>query len=64
MNILEKSALLEGKDNWWTNPVDSIGLKPITITDGPHGVRLVNMKQHASQLLLVSLVLLIKNLHI
>ncbi len=45
MNILEKSALLEGKDNWWTNPVDSIGLKPITITDGPHGVRLVKKKE-------------------
>lgn len=45
MDILEKSALLEGRDNWWTNPVNSLGLKPITITDGPHGVRLVRKKE-------------------
>ena len=41
MDILEKSLALEGYKNWWTNSIPSSDLKPITLTDGPHGLRLV-----------------------
>lgn len=37
----EKIMLLEGNRSWWSHPVQRLGIPRITLTDGPHGVRLV-----------------------
>ncbi len=39
LSHLEKIALLSGKNVWETRAVPRIGLKPILMSDGPHGVR-------------------------
>ena len=36
----EQAALTSGSDFWHTTPVESAGIPAITLTDGPHGVRL------------------------
>jgi beta-glucosidase len=40
LTVAEQAALTSGRDAWHTTPVESAGLPVITVTDGPHGVRL------------------------
>jgi beta-glucosidase len=40
MTLEEKASLCSGRDFWTTEPVDRVGVPSITVTDGPHGVRL------------------------
>ena len=35
----EKARLCSGMDFWHTNGVERLGLKPVMVTDGPHGLR-------------------------
>ncbi|MDF1520343.1 MAG: glycoside hydrolase family 3 C-terminal domain-containing protein [Brevefilum sp.] len=39
MTLPEKVALLSGKNNWATMPIERLNLSSIVVTDGPHGVR-------------------------
>lgn len=39
MTLEEKIALTIGKDLWTSNGVSRLGIEPIVMTDGPHGVR-------------------------
>ncbi len=39
LTLREKVALLSGKDNWNTFPIERLGIPALTMTDGPHGVR-------------------------
>jgi beta-glucosidase len=39
MTLSEKVSLLSGIDNWHTQPIERLGIPSITMTDGPHGVR-------------------------
>jgi beta-glucosidase len=39
MTLQEKAALCTGATPWLTLGVERLGLKPITMTDGPHGLR-------------------------
>ena len=40
LTVAEQAALTSGRDSWHTTEVASAGLPTITLTDGPHGVRL------------------------
>ncbi|TVZ02700.1 beta-glucosidase [Trebonia kvetii] len=40
LSVAEQAALTSGRDAWHTTPVESAGIPAITVTDGPHGVRL------------------------
>ena len=40
LSTAEQAALTSGSDFWHSTPIDSAGLPAITLTDGPHGVRL------------------------
>ena len=40
LTLKEKVAFLSGIDNWHTSAVERLGIPSITMTDGPHGVRL------------------------
>ena len=40
LTVAEQAAITSGRDFWHTTPADSAGLPAITLTDGPHGVRL------------------------
>ena len=40
LTVEEQAALTSGADLWHTTAVESAGLPSITVTDGPHGVRL------------------------
>jgi beta-glucosidase len=40
LTVAEQAAMTSGRDAWHTTPVESAGLPAITVTDGPHGVRL------------------------
>jgi beta-glucosidase len=40
LTAAQQAALTSGSDAWHTTPVESAGLPAITLTDGPHGVRL------------------------
>jgi beta-glucosidase len=40
LSVAEQAALTSGRDPWHTTPVESAGLPAVTLTDGPHGVRL------------------------
>ena len=40
LTLEEKVCLLSGHRSWFTNSVSRVGLQPITLTDGPHGLRL------------------------
>jgi beta-glucosidase len=42
LTVAEQAALTSGSDFWHTTPVESAGIPAITLTDGPHGVRLAN----------------------
>lgn len=39
LSLPEKAALLSGAGAWETAAVEHCGISPITLTDGPHGVR-------------------------
>ncbi len=39
MTLEEKAGLLSGADFWHTKAVARLGLKPVMLTDGPHGLR-------------------------
>src|SRR6266480_6855708 len=39
MTLEEKVALTIGRDFWSTNGVERLGIEPISLNDGPHGVR-------------------------
>jgi beta-glucosidase len=39
LTLKEKISLLSGKNNWSTMPVERLGIPPLIMTDGPHGVR-------------------------
>jgi len=40
LTVADQAGLTSGRDAWHTKPVGSVGLPAITVTDGPHGVRL------------------------
>ena len=40
LTVAEQAALTSGSDFWHSTPVDSAAIPAITLTDGPHGVRL------------------------
>jgi beta-glucosidase len=40
LTVAEQAAVTSGRDAWHTTPVESVGLPALTVTDGPHGVRL------------------------
>jgi len=40
LTAAEQAALTSGSDFWHSTPIGSAGLPAITLTDGPHGVRL------------------------
>ena len=40
LTVAEQAALTSGRDSWHTTEIASAGLPTITLTDGPHGVRL------------------------
>jgi beta-glucosidase len=42
LTLKEKVALLSGRDNWHSFPIDRLGIPPVPMTDGPHGVRLAH----------------------
>ena len=39
MSLDEKLRLIAGKDYWHMEGVESAGLPPVMLTDGPHGLR-------------------------
>ncbi|TLN00646.1 glycoside hydrolase family 3 protein, partial [bacterium] len=39
MTLQEKIAMLSGRDAWHTISVERLGIEPLVMTDGPHGVR-------------------------
>ena len=40
LSTAEQAALTSGSDFWHSTPIESAGVPAITLTDGPHGVRL------------------------
>ncbi|WP_210479590.1 glycoside hydrolase family 3 C-terminal domain-containing protein [Naasia sp. SYSU D00948] len=40
LTLEEKASLLSGASFWVTKPIDEAGIPAMTLTDGPHGVRL------------------------
>src|SRR5579875_405940 len=40
LTVAEQAALTSGSDFWHTTPIGSAALPSVTLTDGPHGVRL------------------------
>ena len=49
LTLKEKVALLSGVDNWRTFAVERLGIRPVTMTDGPHGVRSTHMAGRLDQ---------------
>ncbi|RKD71342.1 beta-glucosidase [Sinobaca qinghaiensis] len=39
MTLEEKAGLCSGRDNWFTKGVERLGIPPIRMSDGPHGLR-------------------------
>ena len=39
MTLEEKASLCSGLDSWHTKPVERLGVKPVMVSDGPHGLR-------------------------
>lgn len=39
MTLEEKASLCDGLDYWHTQPVERVGIKSISLNDGPHGIR-------------------------
>ncbi len=42
LTLEEKISLLSGRDQWYTVPIERLGIPSIVMTDGPHGVRASN----------------------
>jgi len=41
MTVEEKASLCSGLNNWFTKPIERLGVPSIMMTDGPHGLRKV-----------------------
>ncbi|MFI5889607.1 beta-glucosidase [Actinoplanes sp. NPDC051513] len=39
LTLEEKASLLSGRDDWYTEAIDRLGLPAIEVGDGPHGLR-------------------------
>lgn len=39
MTLPEKVSMLSGRNNWYTVPIERLGIPSVVMTDGPHGVR-------------------------
>lgn len=39
MTLEEKASLCDGLDYWHSQPVERVGIKSISLNDGPHGIR-------------------------
>ena len=39
MSLEEKVSLCSGRDFWYMKGIERLGLKPVMVTDGPHGLR-------------------------
>ncbi|MCD8285668.1 MAG: glycoside hydrolase family 3 C-terminal domain-containing protein [Clostridia bacterium] len=39
MTLEEKASLASGEDFWRTKPIDRLGVPPVYLSDGPHGLR-------------------------
>lgn len=39
LTLIEKAALLSGKNEWESRNIDRMGIQSITFSDGPHGLR-------------------------
>lgn len=39
LTLKEKVSLLSGKDQWHTMSIERLGIRSVTMSDGPHGVR-------------------------
>ncbi len=39
MTLEEKASLLSGADFWHTKAVERLGIRPVMVSDGPHGLR-------------------------
>jgi beta-glucosidase len=39
MTVAEKASLCSGRDFWYLKGIERLGLLPIMVTDGPHGLR-------------------------
>lgn len=50
LTLEEKAALCGGADHWHIAGVPRLGLAPVCLTDGPHGVRLQNTAGTGAQL--------------
>ena len=44
LTLYEKVSLLSGTDAWHTVAIDRLGIRSLTMTDGPHGVRASNQE--------------------
>jgi beta-glucosidase len=42
LTLYEKVSLLSGSDAWHTMAIERLGIRPLVMTDGPHGVRASN----------------------
>ena len=39
MTLEEKASLCSGASFWYTKPIERLGIPPVMMTDGPHGLR-------------------------
>jgi beta-glucosidase len=39
LSLIEKAALLSGENTWQTRTIERLGIEPVWMSDGPHGVR-------------------------
>ncbi|TMR91009.1 glycoside hydrolase family 3 C-terminal domain-containing protein [Nonomuraea basaltis] len=39
LTVEQKAMLLSGRDSWTTHPIDDLGIASVTVSDGPHGLR-------------------------
>ncbi len=39
MTLEEKASMCDGLDYWHTQPVERLGIKSVSLNDGPHGIR-------------------------
>ena len=49
MTLEEKCGLLSGADFWHTKSVERLGIKPVMVSDGPHGLRKQNLEKKDSR---------------